>query len=155
MTQTVPDISPLMPMHQDPLLVTLYITIASRGNCAWLHQSNYVPMKSTGKPYHYQTTNHKKSARCAQLSRGTVKCNHQVCYTYIINLMSKHALAITPTAFHRMWLLIRVIILMTSHLYLKWRHHLLCLNYLSKIMMTVVFNCIKNAVLMALYMQVR
>ena len=29
MTQTVPDISPLMPMHQDPLLVYLFQTIPS------------------------------------------------------------------------------------------------------------------------------
>ena len=32
MTQTVPDISPLMPMHQDPLLVTIVLAIKSKYN---------------------------------------------------------------------------------------------------------------------------
>ena len=38
-TQTVPDISPLMPMHQDPLLVCLY-----RCNCLslWLNHTSFI-----------------------------------------------------------------------------------------------------------------
>ena len=39
MTQTVPDISPLMPMHQDPLLVCKIAAILSQSPCLNIHVS--------------------------------------------------------------------------------------------------------------------
>ena len=49
-TQTVPDISPLMPMHQDPLLVCYMAAILFRPQCAlqkfvlsWLHVNAVTP----------------------------------------------------------------------------------------------------------------
>ena len=42
-TQTVPDISPLMPMHQDPLLVLrLLVTMLGQRKCIYLHSSVFV-----------------------------------------------------------------------------------------------------------------
>ena len=37
-TQTVPDISPLMPMHQDPLLVLYWTVIVRRAGLLWSQQ---------------------------------------------------------------------------------------------------------------------
>ena len=52
MTQTVPDISPLMPMHQDPLLVNT-LRLGQHGrhfadnifNCIFLNENVWIPIK--------------------------------------------------------------------------------------------------------------
>ena len=48
-TQTVPDISPLMPMHQDPLLVVIYDTILNLGPVSTLTHWDLVTHICLGK----------------------------------------------------------------------------------------------------------
>ena len=67
-TQTVPDISPLMPMHQDPLLVTYVYTIH-------IHRCDCKPMPtSTCEANTVLTFSTFNSARCT-----TSRCHNQLC----------------------------------------------------------------------------
>ena len=66
-TQTVPDISPLMPMHQDPLLVTYVFTIH-------IHRCDCKPMPtSTCEANTVLTFSTFNSARCT-----TSRCHNQL-----------------------------------------------------------------------------
>ena len=66
-TQTVPDISPLMPMHQDPLLVTYVYTI-------YIHRCDCKPMPtSTCEANAVLTFSTFNSARCT-----TSRCHNQL-----------------------------------------------------------------------------
>ena len=56
MTQTVPDISPLMPMHQDPLLVNYWhaMTFLLQVNIIWMVcESSPSMRRAAGRVYHW------------------------------------------------------------------------------------------------------